>query len=149
MTTVFASQHEASALSEKFVDAAPSAEGGHWSVLAKGEVLSSAGAKHHGDTASMKLNKPITAIAATPLGNGYWLAAEDGGVFAYGDAKFHGAANNSQLIKPIVAIEPPYGEGTACNIVIEGGALVGPGANSIPAPDRGTLQISSSTQIKP
>lgn len=32
------------------------------------------------------LNKPVSAIAYSAIGQGYWLAAQDGGVFAYGVA---------------------------------------------------------------
>lgn len=43
-------------------------------------------------SADLRLNAPITAIAATPSGDGYWLLGEDGGIFTYGDANYRGSA---------------------------------------------------------
>ena len=64
------------------------------------------GAQFYGSTGSMRLNKPVVGMAATPDGNGYWLVASDGGVFAYGDAGFYGSTGSITLNKPIIGMIP-------------------------------------------
>ena len=61
-------------------------------------------AAFYGSTGSMRLNKPVVGMAATPSGNGYWLVASDGGIFSYGDASFHGSTGSLVLNKPIVGM---------------------------------------------
>jgi hypothetical protein len=79
---------------------------GYWQVGADGGVFSFGGAQFHGSTGSMRLNKPVVGMAATPDGNGYWLVASDGGVFAYGDAGFYGSTGSIALNKPIIGMVP-------------------------------------------
>ena len=59
-----------------------------------------------GSTGSIRLNKPIVGMAATPSGDGYWLVASDGGIFAFGDAAFSGSTGGIRLAKPIVGMAP-------------------------------------------
>ena len=71
-------------------------------------------ASFFGSTGNIKLNQPITGIAATPTGHGYWMTASDGGVFAFGDAVFAGAAPDrpARGARRIVAMVPsPTGQG--------------------------------------
>ncbi|MGH2705998.1 MAG: superoxide dismutase family protein [Actinomycetota bacterium] len=77
---------------------------GYWMAAADGGVFAFGGAAFHGSTGSIKLNKQIVGMAATPSGQGYWLVASDGGVFAFGDAKFHGSTGSIKLNSPIVGI---------------------------------------------
>ena len=65
---------------------------GYWFVASDGGIFSFGDAAFFGSAGNVKLNKPITAMAATPSGKGYWFTASDGGIFSYGDAKFFGAA---------------------------------------------------------
>src|SRR5258707_1028729 len=65
-----------------------------------------------GSTGSLRLNKPIVGIAATPSGQGYWEVASDGGLFAFGDAGFSGSTGGLTLNKPIVGMSAtPSGQG--------------------------------------
>src|SRR5205807_8094772 len=57
------------------------------------------GVPFQGSTGSLKLNKPIVGMAATPTGGGYWLVASDGGVFSFGDAGFFGSMGGTPLAK--------------------------------------------------
>jgi hypothetical protein len=61
-------------------------------------------AAFYGSTGSVRLNRPVVSMAATPDGGGYWLATSDGGVFTYGDAVFYGSAGSVHLNAPIVGI---------------------------------------------
>jgi Cu/Zn superoxide dismutase len=89
-----------------------SANQGYWMAAADGGVFAFGGAAFHGSTGSIKLNKQIVGMAATPSGEGYWLVASDGGVFAFGDAEFHGSTGSIKLNQPIVGIAAtPFGEG--------------------------------------
>ena len=61
---------------------------GYWQVgVGRRHLQLRLGAQFYGSTGSMRLNKPVVGMAATPDGGGYWLVASDGGVFAYGDAR--------------------------------------------------------------
>jgi hypothetical protein len=85
---------------------------GYWFVAADGGIFAFGEAKFYGSTGSIKLNKPIVGMAATPSGRGYWLVATDGGIFAFGDAKFLGSTGNIKLNKPIVGMATtPSGNG--------------------------------------
>jgi hypothetical protein len=57
-----------------------------------------------GSAGSLRLNKPVAGIAATPTGKGYWLAGADGGIFNFGDARFMGSAGSIRLNRPMVGV---------------------------------------------
>jgi Cu/Zn superoxide dismutase len=85
---------------------------GYWLVASDGGVFNYGDAPFLGSTGSLKLNRPIVALAPTPTGDGYWLVASDGGIFNYGDAPFAGSAGSLKLNRPIVALAPtPTGRG--------------------------------------
>jgi ribosomal protein L24E len=85
---------------------------GYWLVGRDGGIFSFGDAPFKGSTGGIKLNQPIVAMAANPVGTGYWFVASDGGVFAFGDAKFFGSTGNIKLNKPIVGMAPTKtGEG--------------------------------------
>ena len=99
-------------------------QGGYWLVASDGGVFSYGDAGFFGSAGSLKLNKPVVGMAATPYvpgaavrrrspaGLGYWLVAADGGIFNYGDAGFFGSAGGVKLNKPIVGMAPtPDGKG--------------------------------------
>ncbi len=79
---------------------------GYWQVGADGGIFSFGAAQFYGSTGSIRLNKPVVGMAATPDGNGYWLVASDGGVFAYGNAQFYGSTGSITLNKPIIGMIP-------------------------------------------
>lgn len=90
---------------------------GYWLVGSDGGVFSYGAALFHGSTGSLRLQRPIVAIASTYDWNGYWLVASDGGVFAFGDAGFYGSipglgiapagsVASNRLNAPIVAMVP-------------------------------------------
>ena len=84
----------------------------YWLVASDGGIFSFGGAPYYGSTGSLRLNKPIVGMAATPDGGGYWLVASDGGIFNFGDAGFYGSTGNLHLNKPIVGMAPtPDGRG--------------------------------------
>jgi hypothetical protein len=75
-------------------------------------VVAFGDARAPGDPTSLRPNRPIVGMAATPTGNGYWLVASDGGIFSYGDAAFRGSAGGIQLNRPIVGMAAtPTGNG--------------------------------------
>src|SRR4051812_11425634 len=85
---------------------------GYWILGSDGGVFSFGGAQFFGSTGGMKLNKPVTGMAATPAAQGYWLVASDGGIFAYGDATFYGSTGGIKLVSPVVgAASTPTGKG--------------------------------------
>jgi hypothetical protein len=79
-------------------------------VASDGGIFSFGDAKFFGSTGSIRLNKPIVGMAATPSGAGYWLVASDGGIFSYGDARFFGGASGRAprpgTVRKIVAMVP-------------------------------------------
>src|SRR5207237_617845 len=78
---------------------------GYWLGASDGGIFNfGAGAAFFGSTGSIKLNKPIVGMAATPDSLGYWLVASGGGIFAVGDAAFKGSTGSITLNKPIVAM---------------------------------------------
>jgi len=78
---------------------------GYWLGASDGGIFNfGAGAAFFGSTGSIKLNKPIVGMAATPDSLGYWLVASDGGIFAFGDAAFFGSTGSLKLNSPIVAM---------------------------------------------
>src|SRR5207245_9857564 len=78
---------------------------GYWLGASDGGIFNfGAGAAFFGSTGSIKLNKPIVGMAATPDSGGYWLVASDGGIFAFGDAAFFGSTGSIKLNSPIVAM---------------------------------------------
>jgi GH43 family beta-xylosidase len=79
---------------------------GYWQVAADGGVFTFGSAQFYGSTGSVRLNKPVVGMAATPDGKGYWLVASDGGVFTFGDAQFYGSTGSMRLNKPIVGMVP-------------------------------------------
>src|ERR1051325_6510146 len=70
---------------------------GCWMVASDGGIFSFGDAKFYGSTGNIKLNQPITGIAASPTGAGYWMVASDGGIFSFGDARFYGSTGNIRL----------------------------------------------------
>ncbi|MGH9153740.1 MAG: M23 family metallopeptidase [Acidimicrobiales bacterium] len=90
----------------------PKASAGYWLLGSDGGVFAFGGARFHGSTGDVRLNRPIVAMAATPTGEGYWLVASDGGIFAFGDAAFFGSTGATALNRPIVAMAAsPTGDG--------------------------------------
>jgi streptogramin lyase len=78
---------------------------GYWLGASDGGIFNfGAGAAFFGSTGSLKLNKPIVGMSATPDSLGYWLVASDGGIFAFGDAAFFGSTGSIKLNSPIVAM---------------------------------------------
>jgi hypothetical protein len=74
---------------------------GYWLVASDGGIFSFGDATFRGSTGSIRLNKPVVAMASTGSGNGYWMVASDGGVFTFGDASFLGSMGGQPLVKPI------------------------------------------------
>ncbi|HEX3793392.1 MAG TPA: glycoside hydrolase family 43 protein [Acidimicrobiales bacterium] len=79
---------------------------GYWQVAADGGIFTFGSAQFYGSTGSLRLNKPVVGMAATPDGRGYWLVASDGGIFSFGDARFYGSTGSLRLNKPIIAMVP-------------------------------------------
>jgi streptogramin lyase len=78
---------------------------GYWLGASDGGVFNfGLGVPFFGSTGSIKLNKPIVGMAATPDSGGYWLVASDGGIFAFGNAAFFGSTGSIKLNQPIVAM---------------------------------------------
>ena len=77
---------------------------GYWQVAADGGIFTFGSAAFYGSTGSLRLNKPVVGMAATPNGKGYWLVASDGGIFAFGDAGFYGSTGSMHLNSPIVGM---------------------------------------------
>jgi hypothetical protein len=91
---------------------AAAAPSGCWMVASDGGIFAFGDAKFYGSTGAIKLNQPITGMAASPTGAGYWLVASDGGIFAFGDAKFYGSTGAIKLNRPITGMAPtPSGAG--------------------------------------
>jgi hypothetical protein len=86
---------------------------GFWLVASDGGIFSYDLAQFFGSPGSIRLNKPIVGMAATPpKSQGYWEVAADGGIFNYGSAKFFGSTGNLKLNKPIVGMAAtPTGAG--------------------------------------
>ena len=85
---------------------------GYWLDATDGGIFTYPNNAFYGSTGSIKLNKPMVGMAATPDGQGYWLVATDGGIFTYGDAQFHGSRGGQPLNKPIVGMATtPDGKG--------------------------------------
>jgi GH43 family beta-xylosidase len=84
----------------------PPSSDGYWQVAADGGIFTFGAAQFYGSTGSLRLNKPVVGMAATPDGKGYWLVASDGGIFAFGDANFYGSTGSLRLDAPIVAMLP-------------------------------------------
>jgi hypothetical protein len=96
---------------------------GYWQVASDGGVFTFGAANFYGSTGSIKLNKPVVGMAATPSGNGYWLVASDGGIFAYGDAQFYGSTGSIALNKPIIGMIPTLDGGGYWLIASDGGVF--------------------------
>jgi hypothetical protein len=96
---------------------------GYWQVGADGGIFSFGAAQFYGSTGSMRLNKPVVGMAATPDGGGYWLVASDGGVFAYGNAQFYGSTGSITLNKPIIGMIPTLNGGGYWLIASDGGVF--------------------------
>ena len=80
-------------------------------MASDGGIFSYGDAGFYGSTGSMRLNKPVVGMAATPDGKGYWLVASDGGIFSFGDAQFYGIDGQHALNKPVVGMaSTPDGE---------------------------------------
>ena len=96
---------------------------GYWQVASDGGVFTFGAAHFYGSTGSMRLNKPVVGMAATPDGKGYWLVASDGGIFAYGDAQFYGSTGSMVLNKPIIGMIPTLNGGGYWLIASDGGVF--------------------------
>jgi Glycosyl hydrolases family 43 len=96
---------------------------GYWQVGADGGIFTFGDAQFYGSTGSIRLNKPVVGMAATPDGGGYWLVASDGGVFAYGDAQFYGSTGGITLNKPIIGLIPSIDGGGYWLIASDGGVF--------------------------
>src|SRR4029077_16113001 len=57
---------------------------GYWVCGSDGGIFTYGDAGFYGSLGDVKLEKPITSMAATPTGKGYWLLGKDGGVFTFG-----------------------------------------------------------------
>jgi Calx-beta domain-containing protein len=77
---------------------------GYRLVASDGGIFAFGDAPFYGSTGSMKLNRPINGMAATPSGAGYWMVASDGGIFSFGDAGFFGSAGGHNLPDPVVGM---------------------------------------------
>jgi hypothetical protein len=86
----------------------PPSTPGYWQVAADGGIFTFGSAQFYGSTGSLRLNKPIVGMAATPDRKGYWLVASDGGVFAFGDAAFFGSTGSIHLNQPIIGMIPTF-----------------------------------------
>ncbi len=85
---------------------------GYWLDATDGGIFTYPNNGFFGSTGSLKLNKPMVGMAASPDGQGYWLVASDGGIFSYGDALFHGSRGGQPLNAPIVGMATtPTGNG--------------------------------------
>jgi len=84
----------------------------YWLVASDGGIFAYGDAGFYGSTGSLRLNRPVVGMAATPDGRGYWLVASDGGIFAYGDAGFFGSTGSLRLDRPVVGMAAtPDGRG--------------------------------------
>ena len=101
----------------------PAPPPGYWQVASDGGIFTFGGAQFYGSTGSIKLNKPVVGMAATPDGKGYWLVASDGGIFAYGDAQFYGSTGSMVLNKPVIAMIPTVDGGGYWLIASDGGVF--------------------------
>src|SRR5947207_1281933 len=62
-------------------------------------------APFYGSTGSIRLNRPITGMAAAPNGTGYTMVAADGGLFRFGaNSPFYGSAVGACPGAPAVAV---------------------------------------------
>ncbi len=85
---------------------------GYWVADNDGGVFAHGTAQFYGSVGDLRLNAPISGMAATPDGGGYWLVAADGGIFSFGDAEFYGSAGELHLNAPMVDIvATPDGRG--------------------------------------
>jgi hypothetical protein len=99
----------------------PAPPAGYWQVASDGGIFTFGGAQFYGSTGSLRLNKPVVGMAATPDGGGYWLVASDGGIFAYGDAGFYGSTGSIRLNQPIIGMIPTLDGGGYWLIASDGG----------------------------
>jgi hypothetical protein len=115
---------------------------GYWQVASDGGIFTFGDAQFYGSTGSIKLNRPVVGMAATPDGRGYWLVASDGGIFAYGDAQFYGSTGSMALNKPIIGMIPTVNGGGYWLVASDGGVfafgnapfLGSTGGNAPPSP---------------
>jgi sugar lactone lactonase YvrE len=85
---------------------------GYFLTASDGGIFNYGDAGFYGSAGSLKLNKPVVGMAATPDTKGYWSVASDGGIFNYGDAGFYGSAGSLKLNKPVVGMAAtPDGKG--------------------------------------
>jgi hypothetical protein len=96
---------------------APDADGdGYWLVASDGGIFAF-NAPFFGSTGSLKLNKPISGIVASPTGGGYLMVAQDGGIFSFGDVPFYGSLGSNPPAAPVVSVSAfakriGFGDGT-------------------------------------
>jgi hypothetical protein len=97
-----------------------------WVVDASGAVfgendLSGPPANNLGDTAGIRLDKPMVGMSPTSDGLGYWLVASDGGIFTFGDAAFHGSTGGIRLNQPVVGMATTPDGGGYTLVASDGG----------------------------
>jgi hypothetical protein len=115
---------------------------GYWFVATDGGIFAFGDAPFYGSTGSLKLNRPVYGMTATPGGGGYWMVADDGGIFAFGDAKFYGSTGGAKLPHPIIGMATtPAGGGYW--LAGSGGEVYAFGN----APDLGSLPAAPSAPI--
>ena len=78
---------------------APTAAATGWSAR-DGGIFTYGDATFEGSAGALRLDAPVTGMAATPDGGGYWLVARDGGVFTYGDAALLRFARRDDPARP-------------------------------------------------
>ena len=78
---------------------------GYWVATDRSHVYTFGTAHYYGDTASMRLNRPLIGGESVSTGKGYWLLALDGGIFTFGAARFHGSTGGMHLNQPINGME--------------------------------------------
>ncbi|HTK16220.1 MAG TPA: glucosaminidase domain-containing protein [Acidimicrobiia bacterium] len=78
---------------------------GYWVATDKSHIYSFGNAQYYGDTARLRLNKPLIGGESLSTGKGYWLLALDGGIFTFGGARFHGSTGAMHLNQPINGME--------------------------------------------
>ncbi|MGH9042564.1 MAG: Calx-beta domain-containing protein [Acidimicrobiia bacterium] len=95
---------------------------GYRLVASDGGIFAFGEAPFYGSTGSIRLNRPINGMAATPSGAGYWMVASDGGLFSFGDAGFFGSAGGMNLADPVVGMTPT-GTGQGYRLATAGGEV--------------------------
>ncbi len=112
----------------------PGAQHGYYMVGSDGGIFTFGSSNFFGSTGSLKLQRPVVALAPTSDRNGYWLVASDGGIFAFGDAFYHGSIPGlglhpagsglpNSLNAPIVGMVPSSDGGGYFMVGADGGVF--------------------------